>query len=153
MSLLQNVSDVSCIANVQRRGDHRKVFPIDFLVNSLSLCNVGFVFNYFRCTVNRKSCIEDIIIGNVLRWVQFRELRRACDCTGAKVWVSQRLKSLRRIRVRNCGFSEFDFFVVCEDIWIAICPFFVVVNVSSKVVMGVVNTFEACTVLEIKITS
>ncbi len=46
---------------------------------------------------------------------------------GAKVWVSQRLKSLRRIRVRNCGFSESDFFVVCEDIWIAICPFFVVV--------------------------
>jgi hypothetical protein len=74
--------------------------------------------------VNRKSCIEDIIIGNVLRWVKFRELRRACDCTGAKVWVSQRLKSLRRIRVRNCGFSESDFFVVCEDIWMAICPFF-----------------------------
>jgi hypothetical protein len=43
------------------------------------------------------------------------------------VWVSQRLKSLRRIRVRNCGFSESDFFVVCEDIWIVICPFFVVV--------------------------
>jgi hypothetical protein len=47
---------------------------------------------------------------------------------GAKVWVSQRRKSLRRIRVRNCGFSKSDFFVVYEDIWIAICPFFVVVN-------------------------
>ncbi len=139
MSLLQNVSDVSCIANVQRLGDHRKTFPVevlsktvDFLVNSLSHCDVGFVFNYFRCTVNRKSCIEDIIIGNVLRWVQFRELRRACDCTGVKVWVSQRLKSLRRIRVQNCRFSESDFFIVCEDIWIAICPFFVVVTRATK---------------------
>jgi hypothetical protein len=46
------------------------------------------------------------------------------------VRVSQRLKSLRRILVRNCGFSESDFFVVCEDIWIAICPFFVVVNLN-----------------------
>jgi hypothetical protein len=47
---------------------------------------------------------------------------------GAKVRVSQRLKNLRRIFVQNCGFSESDFFVVCEDIWIAICPFFVVVH-------------------------
>ncbi len=124
--VLQMCSAVVTIAKCFRQKFHRK--PVDFLVNSLSLCDVGFVFNYFRCTVNRKSCIEDIIIGNVLRWVQFRELQRACDCTGAKVWVSQRLKSLRRNRVRNYGFSESDFFVVCEDIWIAICPFFVVVN-------------------------
>jgi hypothetical protein len=47
---------------------------------------------------------------------------------GAKVRVSQRLKSLRGIVVQNCGFSETDFFVVCDDIWIAICPFFVVVT-------------------------
>ncbi len=117
----QMCSAVVTIAKCFRQKFYRK--PVDFLVNSLSLCDVGFVFNYFRCTVNRKSCIEDIIIANVLRWVQFRELRRACNCTGAKVWVSQRLKSLRRIRVRNCGFSKSDFFVVCEDIWIAICPF------------------------------
>ncbi len=77
--------------------------------------------------MNHKSCIEDIIIGNVLWLFQFRELRRACDYTGAKVRVSQRLKSLRGIVVRNCGFSETDFFVVCDDIWIAICPSFVVV--------------------------
>jgi hypothetical protein len=43
------------------------------------------------------------------------------------VRVLQRLKSLRGILVRNYGFSESDFFVVCEDIWIAICPFYVVV--------------------------
>jgi hypothetical protein len=43
------------------------------------------------------------------------------------VGVSQRLKSLRGILVRNCGFSKSDFFVVYEDIWIAKCPFFVVV--------------------------
>ncbi len=77
--------------------------------------------------MNHKSCIEDIIIGNVLRLVQFRELRRACDCTGAKVRVSQRLKSLPGIVVRNCGFSETVFLVVCDDIWIVICPSFVVV--------------------------
>ncbi len=82
--------------------------------------------------MNHKSCIKDIIIGNVLRLFQFRELRRACDCTGAKVRVSQRLKSLRGIVVRNCGFSEIDFFVVCDDIWIAICPFFVVVNLDYE---------------------
>ncbi len=122
----QMCSAMVTIAKCFRQKFYRK--PVDFLVNSLNLCDVGFVFNYFRCIVNRKSCIEDIIIANVLRWVQFWELRRACDCTGAKVWVSQRLKSLRRIRVRNCGFSESDFFVVCEDIWIAICPFFVVVH-------------------------
>ncbi len=107
------------------------------LVNSLSRCEFGFVFNYFPCTVNRKSCIEDIIIGNVLRWVQFQELQRACDCTGAKIRVSQRLKSLQRILVHNCGFSESDFFVVCEDIWIAICPFFVVVNIWTKTKMDI----------------
>ncbi len=88
-------------------------------------------FNNFWCIVNRKLCIGDIIIGNVLRLVWFRELRRACDCMGAKVRVSQRLKSLRGILVRNYGFLESDFFVVCEDIWIAICPFYVVVYVAS----------------------
>ncbi len=81
--------------------------------------------------MNHKSCIEDIIIGNVLRLVQFRELRRTCDCTGVRFRVSQRLKSLRGIVVRNCGFSETVFFVVCDDIWIAICPSFVVVVVEQ----------------------
>ncbi len=106
--------------------------PIDFLVNSLSHCNVGFAANNFRCIVNHKSCIEDIIIGNVLRLFQFRELRRACNCTSAKVRVSQKLKSLRGIVVWNYGFSETDFFVVCDDFWIAICPSFVVVNNDTK---------------------
>ncbi len=78
--------------------------------------------------MNHKSCIEDIIIGNVLQLFQFRELRRACNCTGGKVRVSQRLKSLRGIVVRNCRFLEIVFFVVCDDIWIAICPSFVVVS-------------------------
>ncbi len=32
--------------------------------------------------------------------------------------------------VRNCGFSETFFFVVCDDIWIAIYPSFVVVTIS-----------------------
>ncbi len=50
--------------------------------------------------------------------------------------VSQRLKSLRGIVVRNCGFSETDFFVVCDDIWIAICPFFVVVGKEQWVSRG-----------------
>ncbi len=45
--------------------------------------------------------------------------------------VSQRLKSLQGILVRNCGFLESDFFVVCEDIWIAIWPFFVVVDIQN----------------------
>jgi hypothetical protein len=56
---------------------------------------------------------------------------------GAKIRVSQRLKSLRRILVRNCGFSKSNFFVVCEDIWIAICPFFVVVGRAKKGVVMV----------------
>ncbi len=56
--------------------------------------------------MNHKSCIEDIIIGNVLRLFQFRELRRACDCTGAKVRVSQMLKSFRGIVVRTAGFRK-----------------------------------------------
>ncbi len=86
--------------------------------------------------MNHKSCIEDIIIGNVLRLFQFRELRRACDCTGAKLRVSQRLKSLRGIVVRNCGFSETVFFVVCDDIWIAICPSFVVVRGHTDHING-----------------
>ncbi len=128
LGVSQMCSGMVTITKRLRQKFYKK--PVAFLVNSLSHCDVGFVFNYFRCTMNRKSCIEDIIIGNVLRSVQFRELRRACDCMGAKVRVSQRLKSLRRILVRNCGFSESDFFVVCEDIWIAICPFFVVVKIG-----------------------
>jgi hypothetical protein len=64
------------------------------------------------------------------------------------VWVSQRLKSLRRIRVRNCGFSESDFFVVCEDIWITICPFFVVVIQYCENVKSAWETF--CGVHEAK---
>jgi hypothetical protein len=35
---------------------------------------------------------------------------------------------LREIVVRNCGFSETFFFVVCDDIWIAIYPSFVVMS-------------------------
>ncbi len=73
--------------------------------------------------MNHKSCIEDIIIGNVLRLFQFQELQRACDYTSAKLRVSQRLKSLRGIVVRNFGFSETIFFVVYDDICIAICPY------------------------------
>ncbi len=34
--------------------------------------------------------------------------------------------------VRNCGFSETFFFVVCNDIWIAIYPSFVVVLYGDK---------------------
>jgi hypothetical protein len=34
--------------------------------------------------------------------------------------------------VRNCGFSETFFFVVCDDIWIAIYPSFVVVVEELK---------------------
>ncbi len=128
--LLQIRSGILNIVKHLRQTLYRK--PIDFLVNSLSRCDVGFVANNFRCILNHKSCIEDIIIGNVLQWVQFRELRRACDCTSAKFRVLQRLKSLRGIVVRNCGFSETVFFVVCNDIWIAICPSFVVVNVDSS---------------------
>jgi hypothetical protein len=43
--------------------------------------------------------------------------------------VSQKLKSLRGIMVRNSGFSKTSFFVVCDDIWIAIYPPVVVVKV------------------------
>jgi hypothetical protein len=77
--------------------------------------------------VNRKRCIKAVIIGKVLRLYQFRELRRTCDCTGVNVMVSQKLKSLQGIIVRNGGFSETSFFVVCDDIWIAIYPPVVVV--------------------------
>ncbi len=35
---------------------------------------------------------------------------------------------MREIVVRNCGFSKTFFFVVCDDIWIAIYPSFVVVH-------------------------
>jgi len=38
---------------------------------------------------------------------------------------------LREIVVRNCGFSETFFFVVCDDIWIAIYPSFVVVSIVA----------------------
>jgi hypothetical protein len=79
----------------------------------------GFVANSFRCNVNRKQWIEAVVIGKVLRLYQVRKLRRTCDCTGANVMVSQKLKSLRGIMVRNSGISETSFFVVCDDIWIA----------------------------------
>jgi len=52
----------------------------------------------------------------VLRLYQVPELRRTCDCTGTNVMVSQKLKSLRRIMVRNNGLLETSFFVVCDDI-------------------------------------
>jgi hypothetical protein len=38
---------------------------------------------------------------------------------GANVMVSQKVKSLRGIMVRNGGLLEISFFVVCDDIWIA----------------------------------
>ena len=85
----------------------------------LSRCGDGFVANSFRCNVNRKQFIEAITIEKVLRLYQVRELRRTCDCTGANVMVSQKLKSLRGIMVRNSGISKTSFFVVCDDIWIA----------------------------------
>jgi len=46
-------------------------------------------------------------------------LRRTCDCTGTNVMVSQKLKNLRGIMVRNNEISKTSFFVVCDDIWIA----------------------------------
>jgi len=85
----------------------------------LSCCNDGFVANSFRCNVNRKQCIEVVIIGKVLRLYQVRELRRTCDYTSANVMVSQKLKNLRGIMVHNSGLSKTSFFVVCDDIWIA----------------------------------
>jgi hypothetical protein len=45
--------------------------------------------------------------------------------------VSQKLKSLQGIMARNGGFSETSFFVVCDDIWIAIYPPVVVVYDQS----------------------
>ncbi len=83
--------------------------------------------------MNRKRCIKAVIIGKVLRLYQFRELRRTCDCTGVNVMVSQKLKSLQGIIVRNGGFSETSFFVVCDDIWIAIYPPVVVVTTKRRV--------------------
>jgi hypothetical protein len=44
--------------------------------------------------------------------------------------VSQKLKILRGIMVRNGGFSKTSFFVVCNDIWIAIYPPVVVVSTT-----------------------
>jgi hypothetical protein len=38
---------------------------------------------------------------------------------GVNVMVSQKLKNLRRIMVRNNGLSKTSFFGVCDDIWIA----------------------------------
>jgi hypothetical protein len=63
----------------------------------------------YRNSYNRK----------VLRLYQVPELRRTCDCTGTNVMVSQKLKSLRGIMVRNSGLLETFFFVVCDDIRIA----------------------------------
>jgi hypothetical protein len=71
----------------------------------------------YRRHYNRK-CFAIGLVSGVAKSLRLYE----CE-----VRVSQRLKSLRGIRVRNCGFSETDFFLVCDDIWIAICPFFVVV--------------------------
>jgi len=41
--------------------------------------------------------------------------------------------------VRNYGFSEKKFFVVCDDIWIAIYPSFVVVNNDNLAIQIVIN--------------
>jgi hypothetical protein len=63
----------------------------------------------YRSSYNRK----------VLRLYQVPELQRTCDCTGTNVMVSQKLKSLREIMVRNHGILETSLFVVCDDIQIA----------------------------------
>ncbi len=63
----------------------------------------------YRSSYNRK----------VLRLYKVLELRRTCNCTGTNVMVSQKLKSLRGIMVRNSGLLETFFFVVCDDIRIA----------------------------------
>ncbi len=84
----------------------------------LSRCTDVFAANSFRCNVNRKQCIEVVVIGKVLRLYQVRELRRTCNSTSANVMVSQKRKSLRGIMVRNSGLSKTFFFVVCDDIWI-----------------------------------
>ncbi len=60
----------------------------------------------YRSSYNRK----------VLRLYQVSKLRRTCDCMGTNVMVSQKLKSLRGIMVRNSGLLETSFFVVCDDI-------------------------------------
>jgi len=60
----------------------------------------------YRNSYNRK----------VLQLYQVPELRRTCDYTGTNVMVSQKLKSLRGIMVRNSGLLETFFFVVCDDI-------------------------------------
>ncbi len=80
--------------------------PIDFWVDSLSRCDDGFVANSFRCSVNRKQCIEAVIIKKVLRFYQVWELWRTCDGTGANVMVSQKVKSLRQWAFEN-------FFLCC----------------------------------------
>ncbi len=76
--------------------------------------------------MNCKQCIEEVIIGIFLRLYQVWELRRTCDCTGANVMVSQKLKSLQGIMVHNCRFSKTSFFVICDDIWISKYPIVVV---------------------------
>jgi len=63
----------------------------------------------YRSSYNRK----------VLRLYQVPDLRRTCDCTGTNVMVSQKLKSLQGIMVRNNRILETSFFVVCDDIRIA----------------------------------
>ncbi len=72
----------------------------------------------YRSSYNRK----------VLQLYQVLELQRTCDCTGTNVMVSQKLKSLRGIMVRNSGLLETSFFVVCDDIRIAKEPPVVVVQ-------------------------
>jgi hypothetical protein len=62
----------------------------------------------YRSSYNRK----------VLRLYQVPKLQRTCDCTGTNVMVSQKLKSLRGIMVRNSELLETSFFVVCDDIQI-----------------------------------
>jgi hypothetical protein len=49
--------------------------------------------------------------------------------------VSQKVKSLQGIIVRNGGFSKTFFFVVCDDIWIAIYPLVVVIAIVQHATM------------------
>ncbi len=82
----------------------------------LSRCSDGFAANSFRCSVNRKQWMEAVVIVKVLQLYQVREMQRTCDCTSTNVMVSQKLKNLRGIMVRNSGILETSFFVVCDDI-------------------------------------
>ncbi len=60
--------------------------------------------------------MEAVVIVKVLQLYQVREMQRTCDCTSTNVMVSQKLKNLRGIMVRNSGILETSFFVVCDDI-------------------------------------